>query len=250
MQESKNEILIFVPTYNERENAPLMATEIAALGIAADILFVDDNSPDGTGQLLDSLRPSVKNLIVHHRDRKRGIGSAHSESILWAYNNGYKTFVSLDCDFTHSPSDIPALIEKSRHFNVAVGSRWVNENSLPGWNLYRRAMTLLGHALTRKLLGLPYDATSAFRAYDLKRIPSEVFRLVRSTHYSFFYESLFILYANKFSISENPIILPARTYGSSKMSGRAAMESALNVFSLAWRMSRQPADFTLKKRLT
>ena len=105
--------LLFVPTYNECENAPRMARELAALPIDADILFVDDNSPDGTGKLLEELKSEISRLIVHHRSGKLGIGTAHAEAIAWAYSQGYKVLVTLDCDFTHSPTDIPAMIKAS-----------------------------------------------------------------------------------------------------------------------------------------
>ncbi len=107
-----------------------------------------------------------------------------------------------------------------------VGSRWAHPSSLPGWNLYRLAMTWLGHLLTKTALGIPQDATGAFRAYRLDRLPRDVFRLVRSQGYSFFFESLYILRKNRVPIAEVPIVLPARTYGSSKMTAGAAWRSA------------------------
>ncbi|MEI8312405.1 MAG: glycosyltransferase, partial [Verrucomicrobiota bacterium] len=209
--------LIFVPTYNERDNAPRMAREIAALGLGADILFVDDNSPDGTADLLEALKPEIPRLIIRCRAGKLGIGSAHAEAIAWAYEQGYTTLVSLDCDFTHSPTDIPAMIEMTRTCDVAVGSRWARKNSLPGWNIFRRSMTMLGHLLTKLVLGISQDASGAFRVYRLDRLPADVFDIVRSKGYSFFFESLFILNRNGYTIGEVPITLPARTYGHSKM---------------------------------
>src|SRR4051794_18575073 len=115
--------LIFIPTYNERDNAPLMCKELFQLGLDADVLFVDDNSPDGCGDLLEALKPAHPRLIVHHRSGKLGIGSAHFEAIQWAYHQGYDLLVSMDCDFAHSPSDIPAMIQAVLNADVAVGSR-------------------------------------------------------------------------------------------------------------------------------
>ena len=106
--------LIFVPTYNERDNAANMCEQLHKLGLDADVLFVDDNSPDGTGTLLEGLTARFPRLIVHHRPGKLGIGSAHAEAIGWAYDQGYQLLVSLDCDFTHSPTDIPAMIDAAR----------------------------------------------------------------------------------------------------------------------------------------
>jgi len=239
--------LIFVPTYNERDNAPRMVEEIHALGLDADVLFVDDNSPDGTGELLDALKPKFPRLIVHHRSGKLGIGSAHAETIQWAYDHDYRQLVTLDCDFTHSPADIPALLAKAVDCDVAVGSRWVRSNSLPGWNFFRRSMTCLGHLLTKYVLGLPQDASGAFRAYRLDRLPQDVFLLVKSRGYAFFFESLYILNRNQFVIGEVPISLPARTYGNSKMSTQAALRSACHVFKLLFDNIRRPEQFLIEK---
>ncbi len=173
-----DKLLIFVPTYNERDNAPAMARQLAGLGLDADLLFVDDGSPDGTGELLDALVPEVPRLHVIHRAGKLGIGTAHQAGIAWAYDRGYATLVTLDCDFTHSPSDVPRLIAAAADADLAVGSRHLRAGSLPGWSLWRRGLTRLGHRLTRSVLGLAHDATGAFRCYRLDRIPRQIFALV------------------------------------------------------------------------
>ena len=214
-----------VPTYNERDNAPQMVADIGALGLDADVLFVDDDSPDGTGDLLEALRADHPRLTVMHRAGKNGIGSAHLDGIAHAYRGGYEQLVTLDCDFSHSPKDIAAFLSAAQEADVVVGSRWTAMNSLPGWNLFRRMMTHMGHVLTRVVLGLPYDATGAFRAYRLDRIPEDVFSLVQSKSYAFFFESLFMLHRNALRIREIPIVLPARTYGHSKMTLKAALQS-------------------------
>jgi dolichol-phosphate mannosyltransferase len=237
--------LLFVPTYNERDNAPRMARELVALALDADVLFVDDNSPDGTGKLLEELKKEIPRLIVHHRSGKLGIGTAHSEAIAWAYSQKYKTLVTLDCDFTHSPADIPSMIGAAQNADIAVGSRWVNRDSLPGWNLFRRAMTFLGHGLTKFVLGIPQDASGAFRVYRLDRIPADIFGLVKSKSYAFFFESMFIFNRNKLSIQEISIALPARTYGNSKMSTKVAFNSARYIFELAIQNIRRPEQFLL-----
>lgn len=237
--------LIVVPTYNERDNAPRMVEAIFALGLDADVLFIDDASPDGTGALLDQLRAHHPRLLVRHRFGKQGIGSAHLDGIAWAYENGYQCLVTLDGDFSHSPAEIPEFLRAAVSADVVVGSRWTSKHSLPGWNLFRRTMTGVGHLLTRTVLGLPYDATGAFRAYRLDRIPRALFALVRSRSYSFFFESLFILHRNACRIEELPIVLPARTYGSSKMTTRAAVQSVQIMAGIAWEHRRRPESFHL-----
>jgi len=238
--------LIVVPTYNEAENAPVMCREIQKLGLSADVLFVDDNSPDGTGRILEELKAGQPRLIVQHREGKLGIGSAHRDAIRWAYEQGFETVVTLDCDFSHSPADIPAMIRAVEAADVSVGSRWTRRGSLPGWSLLRRCMTLGGHLLTTFVLGMPHDASGAFRAYRLDRLPREVFDLVRSRGYSFFLESLFIIHVNRFTIVEVPLILPARASGDSKMSLSDAVRSASRVFELAWHDWRHPSRFRLE----
>jgi dolichol-phosphate mannosyltransferase len=240
--------LILVPTYNELHNASAMCEELFKLKLDADVLFIDDDSPDGTGVLLDTLKTRFSRLIVQHRYGRRGIGSAHLEAINWAYDHDYKTLVTLDCDFTHSPSDIPVLLKTTNETDVAIGSRWLQNGSLPGWNMFRRAMTNLGHILTRYVLGLPHDASGAFRAYRLDKIPREVFSLIKSQGYAFFFESLFILKKNGASIHEIPIVLPARTYGNSKMTAAAAARSARHVFELALSNLKRPEQFLLEPR--
>jgi dolichol-phosphate mannosyltransferase len=239
--------LIFIPTYNERDNAPRMCEEIHKLGLDADVLFVDDNSPDGTGDVLDGMKGCFPRLTVLHRSGKLGIGSAHFEAIEWAYDQGYQVMVTLDCDFTHSPSDIPAMIAAAENCDVSVGSRWLLADSLPGWNFFRRSITNLGHLLTHRILGVPQDASGAFRAYRLDRIPRGVFALVKTRGYSFFFESLFILNRNGFAITEVPIVLPVRTYGHSKMSAAAALGSARYIFELFFAHLRRPEAFLLER---
>ncbi|MDB4915677.1 MAG: methyltransferase protein [Gemmatimonadetes bacterium] len=238
--------LVMVPTYNERDNAPRMVEAIMALGLDADVLFIDDNSPDGTGALLDELSARHPRLSVRHRSGKNGIGSAHLDGIAAAYEGGYQRLVTLDCDFSHSPEDIPDFLRESETADVVVGSRWTTMHSLPGWNFYRRMMTGMGHVLTRMVLGIPYDATGAFRAYRLDRIPAETFSLVQSRSYSFFFESLFILHKNAFHIREIPIVLPARTYGHSKMTLDAALQSVRIMLGVSRTYRTTPALFHLR----
>ncbi|MFN8388825.1 MAG: glycosyltransferase [Bdellovibrionota bacterium] len=211
-------ILFFVPTYEERENAPALIAELLSLNLPADLLFVDDASPDGTGGLLDELASKEPRLHVIHRTGKLGIGTAHQVGIRWAYEHHYRVLVTMDCDFTHKPADIPRLLEVSSDFDVVVGSRYLRPKSLETWNLHRKMLTRLGHFATYTLLGMPYDASGAFRVYRLDRIPVYAFNVVHSSGYAFFFESLHVLHRNKFRIGEVAIVLPARTYGHSKMS--------------------------------
>ena len=242
--------LVFIPTYNERENAQEMFAQLQALNIDAEILFVDDNSPDGTGKLLDELAKEHRNLHVIHRSGKLGIGSAHIDGIKWAYEHGFTRLITMDCDFTHSPSDIYRLLEHSNKHDVVVGSRYLQKGSLPGWNLLRRFLTNLGHLLTKMLLKMPFDATGAFRVYNLTKIPLHLFSNLQSRGYSFFFESLFLILSNGFSVFEVAIMLPARTYGHSKMSMREASGSALRILKLYFATLIDPEQFRVVEPFT
>lgn len=244
-------VLIVIPTYNERENVTRMCEELVRLGLDADIRFIDDGSPDGTGKLLDELAARHERVGVVHRSGKSGIGSAHQAGIALAYDGGYRTFITLDCDFTHSPADIPRLIDAAERedADVVVGSRYMAAGSLPGWNPMRRLLTWFGHFLTTTLLELPEDASGAFRLYRLDRIPRELFARVRSKSYAFFFESLFVLGRNGFRIGEIPIVLPARTYGHSKMSWHDAFRSLRTLLALFWESVRAPERFVLARSM-
>ncbi len=228
----KKNTLVFIPTFNEKENVERLYEGIKSLGLELDVLFVDDNSPDGTGFVLDELATKNANVKVIHRKGKLGIGSAHQAGIKWAYENKYSQLITMDCDFTHPPEYIPELLKQSKDFDVVVGSRYLHKDSLAEWNLFRKTLTRAGHVLTTVFLKMPYDATGAFRLYNLNKIPDHAFTLVSSKGYSFFYESLYILHLNGFSIDEIPIDLPARTYGHSKMALSDAWNSFKFLFSI------------------
>jgi dolichol-phosphate mannosyltransferase len=242
-----NKILVMLPTYNERENVEIMCKKIAALGIPIDILFVDDNSPDGTGILLKQLAEKIPQIYIIERPGKLGIGSAHIDGIRWAYSHKYSYLVTMDCDFTHSPENIPVLLKYTKEFDVIVGSRHILEDSLNGWNFGRKFLTLAGHFLTTNLLNMPYDATGAFRLYRIDRIPSEVFDLVSSKGYAFFFESLAILNLKRFRIKEIPIMLPPRTYGHSKMKLRDMIQCLVIMFKMSFFIRFKKQKYSARK---
>ena len=245
----KSKTLIFIPTYNEFENVGKLYQGIARLGLKADILFMDDNSPDGTGKLLDSLSREHHDVAVIHRAGKLGIGSAHLEGIAYAYRQGYDLLVTMDCDFTHSPDDIHRILEHENLYDVVVASRYMDKESLKGWNILRKTLTYLGHFLTRVCLGMPYDATGAFRLYRLKRSPRDIFMTVQSKGYSFFFENLYVLYLNKFKIKEIPIVLPPRVYGHSKMTYQEIWHSFKQLVNTYWMTLKNRKAYLLEPSL-
>ncbi|MDR3707534.1 MAG: glycosyltransferase [Capsulimonadaceae bacterium] len=240
--------MIVIPTYNEAENVEPMCAELLALSLNADILFIDDNSPDGTGEILDRLSAKHSSVRVMHRPGKQGIGRAHIAGIRYAYEHAYGMLVTMDCDFTHQPSDVPRLFEALPGADLVVGSRYLRSESLREWNIVRRFLTKTAHFLTTALLKLPQDTTGAFRVYNLETIPSELFDLVRANGYAFFFESLFTIVNNSFVVSEVPIDLPSRTYGHSKMDLGEISKSVRFLFKLYVAARIRPQAYRLAVR--
>lgn len=228
--------LICIPTYNELENVQLIIKEISGLNlINTDLLFIDDNSPDGTGQKLENLKKNHDNIFIIHRSGKLGIGNAHLTGIEWAYDHHYDYLITMDCDFTHPPQYLPKFIQQQNNYHVLIGSRYLNNNSLTDWSIYRKILTKIGHLLTKYLLKIPQDATSAFRCYDLTKIPRDIWSSIASQSYSFFFESLFVLTRNGYPIKEISIHLPARTIGHSKMKIKDIIISLKLIIVLSYR---------------
>jgi dolichol-phosphate mannosyltransferase len=242
-----NKILVFIPTYEEVKNVGAMCQKIMALPVPLDLLFMDDGSPDGTGEELDRLASLHPRMTVIHRSGKLGIGTAHKEGIAYAYKKRYELLVTLDCDFTHDPEKIPDLLKAGEGFQVVLGSRYLEQNSLPGWSIFRKLLTAFGHFLTLNMLGMKYDATGAFRLYDLRTIPASLFAKVRSKSYSFFFESLFVLSTNQIRIREIPIVLPSRTAGHSKLSFFEAYRSTMFLFKLSVERLIYPGRFLVDR---
>jgi glycosyltransferase involved in cell wall biosynthesis len=232
-----SKILVFVPTYNEAENICPLVTQVFELGLAADMLVIDDGSPDGTGDLVGKLTVQYPNLRLLRRSGKQGIGSAHIAALEYAKSQGYSILISLDADFSHKPSDLPRLLALVDSRDIVLGTRFEGSESLEDWNPFRKGMTHLGHFLTRTLLGLPYDATGALRAYKLAAIPGALIDLIESRDYEFFFESLMLFHAHGLTIGQVPIKLPARTYGHSKMSVRLMLRGAYRLVRLSLKRS-------------
>jgi dolichol-phosphate mannosyltransferase len=237
--------LIFVPTYNEADNVETLVEGVFKLGLDVDLMICDDASPDGTGAIVERLRARHPRLHAMHRTGKLGVGSAHLEGIAWAYDHGYDQLVTMDCDGTHATEDIPRLLAAAADADVVTGSRFLDADSLPGWTLYRRSMTQLGHVVTERLLGLENDATGAFRVYRLDRLPRAAFSLVTERGYAFFLQSLFILRENGARIVDVATKLPARTYGHSKMSLGEVRRSVERILKIAVARHADPTQFRL-----
>jgi len=228
--------LIMIPTYQEADNIQSLVERLVKLQLDADILFIDDNSPDGTGKLLDECALKYKRIKVLHRRYKSGIGTAHQYGIQMAYVDNYTRLITMDGDFTHPPENISALLKYADDYDIVIGGRHAQKSSLEGWAPWRKILTYTAHAFTSTMLYLPYDATSAFRIYNIEKIPERTFKLIHSKSYSFFFESLCILNENKFTIYDVPVVLPPRTLGSSKLKFKDMAYSLFLVLKLGLRI--------------
>lgn len=240
-----------IPTYNESDNIDVLIKRLimvrsTPLSGKFDILFIDDNSPDGTGKELDKYSHTHDFISVIHRSKKSGIGTAHQVGISEAYNRGYTHLVTMDGDFTHPPEFIPLLLEKSGDYDVIIGGRHAKKESLEGWSLWRKLLTFADHQFTLRWLNLPFDATSAFRIYRTDRIPHELFLKAENAGYSFFFELLCILHENNISIYDVPVVLPPRSAGHSKLKFKDMVDWVLTALSLGYRIRMNDKSLYLK----
>ena len=209
--------LLVIPTYNEADNIERLIREVAAQALPLDILVIDDNSPDGTGRLAESLSREIP-LKVIHRKGKLGIGSAHKEGFRYALEHGYATTVTMDADFAHSPECLREMFRAAATSDVVVGSRYLDGGGLQGWGLPRLLLTHTAHWLTNHLLAIPYDCTGGFRLYHTRVLDRIHFGEIQSEGYAFLIEMLFHVHQQGFSVTEIPIVISSRRLGKSKIS--------------------------------
>ena len=210
-------IIIIVPTLNERGNIEILYEKLKKENINFDLLFVDDNSTDGSKETIKNLAEKNNNINYIFSPKKMGIGSAHKDGIIWAYKKNYETIVTMDADGTHDPRYIKLLIEKIDSFNIVTTSRFLEKDLLKGWPIFRIFLTTLRHFTISLLLSMPYDSSGAFRCINCKKVNMYDLILAKNDSYTYFWESIFILHKKKYKIGQIPVQLPYRKIGSSKM---------------------------------
>jgi dolichol-phosphate mannosyltransferase len=210
---------IVIPTYNERENIVLLVEKIVNLGIGSQVIVVDDNSPDGTGQLADDLAAQHAGVQVIHRAGKLGLGTAHIAGMKAALDGGMDTILTMDADFSHHPRYIPDLLAALGRFDVVIGSRYVPGGGTRYCTAPRKALSRGANLFARMVLSLDADdATAGFRGYRREVLESIALDEIVSNGYSFLIEMLYRCQRQGWSVGEVPIIFENRQRGASKIS--------------------------------
>lgn len=231
-------VLVIVPTFNERENLPVITAKIRAAAPEADILVADDNSPDGTGALADELAAADPRIRVLHRPGKQGLGAAYLAGFAWGMAEGYDILIEMDADGSHPADRLPALIAAVRDgADLAIGSRWVRGGEVVNWPKSREVLSRGGNLYTRLVLGIPiHDATAGFRAFRRTTLEKIDLAGVTSQGYCFQVDLGWRVVRAGLKVVEIPIVFAERELGTSKMSGAIVREAL-------WRVTVWAAEY-------
>lgn len=225
--------MVVVPTYNERDNIERLVADILAQDEGIEVLVVDDDSPDGTGEIVDRMVAGNPRLHALHRPGKLGLGSAYCDGFRLALNKGAEYIVEMDADFSHDPAMLPLFFEKMKDFDLVIGSRYLNGVSVVNWPLRRLMLSYFANVYTRFITGLKIsDCTGGFKCFRRTVLESIDLSRIKSDGYSFQIEMNYRCVENGFRIGEIPIIFVDRHAGSSKMSRKIVREAVFIVWKL------------------
>jgi dolichol-phosphate mannosyltransferase len=225
--------LIIVPTYNERENVAAVASSFLMPVEDSELLFVDDNSPDGTGDLADELAAADPRVHVIHREGKLGLGTAYLDGFRWALDRYYDYIIEMDADFSHDPRYLPEMIRLAEEADMVVGSRYVDGGGTVNWGLARKLISRAGGLYARTVLGVGVnDLTSGFVCYRRQTLERIDLDAIDSNGYSFQIEMKYRVIKAGMSIVETPIVFEDRRVGQSKMSADIFVEAMWMVWKL------------------
>ncbi len=232
MAHSQRALIIF-PTYNERENIEKIVHAVLPLDPRINVLVVDDNSPDGTGEIVDKLAAQESKVHVLHREKKEGLGRAYLAGFKWALAEGYDFIFEMDADFSHGPEYIKDFLREIQQNDLVIGSRYITGVNVINWPMSRLLLSYSANVYTRIVTGLPLrDATGGFKCFRRKVLESLDLDAIGSNGYSFQIEVSMRVWKKGFKIKEIPIIFYDRTAGQSKMSRRIIREAIWMVWWL------------------
>jgi len=218
--------LVIMPTYNELESLPITLTQVLEANPEVDFLVVDDNSPDGTGALADSIALKNPRVSVLHRKTKDGLGGAYLTGFQWGFEQGYQYLVEMDADGSHRPQDLPRLLAQAPKADLVIGSRWTTGGSVENWPLYRKAISRVGTFYAGIMLGSKVkDMTAGFRVYNTEFLKNLDLAGVNARGYGFQVEMTWRTENAGGVIVEVPITFVERTLGASKMSTGIVLEA-------------------------
>ncbi len=231
MTTSPGRVLVIIPTYNERQNLPLIVRRVRASVPDAHILVADDNSPDDTGVLADAMAAADDHLQVLHRPGKQGIGAAYLDGFRWGTEHGFDVLVEMDADGSHQPEQLPLMLERvAAGADLAIGSRWVPGGSVVNWPRSRSVLSKGGNLYTRLALGIPVrDATAGYRAFRREALEKMQLADVESQGYCFQVDLTWRAVQAGLRIDEVPITFVERAHGTSKMSRAIVLEALWRV---------------------
>ena len=224
-------ILTIIPTYNELESLPKTLGRLRSAVPASDVLVADDNSPDGTGALADTIAAEDPQVHVLHRKGKEGLGAAYIAGFRWALERGYDIVVEMDADGSHQPEQLPSLLKAvDDGADLVIGSRWVAGGSVVNWPFYRQLISRTGSTYARLMLGLKLrDITAGYRAFRRTTLEKLDFDTIESRGYGFQVDLANRVAKMGLKVVEVPVTFVERELGSSKMSGNIVVEAMVNV---------------------
>jgi dolichol-phosphate mannosyltransferase len=228
--------LIIIPTYNERENIAKLLEQILYLPILVDILIVDDNSPDGTGDIVNILQKNNTRVKLLKRTGKLGLGTAYIEGFRVALTQNYQFIITMDADFSHDPKYLPQLVDELKNFDLIIGSRYIKNGGVKNWPLKRRLLSRLGNLYAKTILHTPInDNTAGFMAIRTNFLQKINLDEINGKGYAFLMELKYAQFNNGAKIKELPIIFVERVLGKSKISSNIIEEGLL----MPWIIKKQ-----------
>jgi dolichol-phosphate mannosyltransferase len=240
-------VVIVMPTYNERQNLESITARVRAALPEADLLVVDDGSPDGTGDIADKIAETDQHVQVMHRTEKAGLGKAYIAGFTWALGQAYDVIVEMDADGSHQPEYLPTLVGALEHADLAIGSRWTRGGQVVNWPKSREALSRAANVYTELMLGLGVrDATAGFRAYRASTLRTISLDQVESAGYCFQIDLTIRVAQAGLKITEIPITFVEREHGASKMSNTIILEAFWRVAQ--WGTGRRLRQLTSLRR--
>lgn len=225
--------LVIIPTYNEADNIKSLINKIIFLKTDVDILVIDDNSQDGTGNIVEKMKSGNNRLHLMKRPGKMGLGSAYMDGFRYGLENGFDYIITMDADFSHPPEKISELISKMSSFDICVGSRYVKGSVIKNWGILRKSISRSANLLAQILLNSKvHDNTTGFRCYKSSVVKDILNSKIKSNGYSFLVEIAFLLQKKKYKIEEIPLHFIDRRFGNSKISKKEIIQSAKTLFRL------------------